>query len=58
MEDPVSTASTVLLWLTLSLVNAGLAQCKGRRGWYWWLWSLLLGPLATLLIVVRPRFDG
>jgi hypothetical protein len=41
-------------WGTLSLLNAGLAQCKGRSGLLWWLASLLLGPLATLLIVVLP----
>ena len=39
-------------WGTLSLLNAGLAQCKGRSGLIWWLLSLLLGPIATLLIVV------
>lgn len=39
-------------WGTLSLVNAGLAQGKGRSGLNWWLISLLLGPVATFLIVV------
>lgn len=39
-------------WFTLSLINAGLAQCKGRSGLGWWLLSLLLGPIATLLIVL------
>jgi len=39
-------------WGTLSLINAGLAQSKGRSGLGWWLGSLLIGPLATLLIVV------
>ena len=39
-------------WFTLSLINAGLAQCKGRSGLLWWLLSLLLGPIATLLLVV------
>jgi hypothetical protein len=48
-------------WGTLSLINAGLAQAKGRSGLTWWLLSLLLGPVATLLIVVlapvgRRRF--
>ncbi len=38
-------------WGTLSLINAGLAQGKGRSGLNWWLLSLLLGPVATLLIV-------
>jgi len=45
-------------WFTLSLINAGLAQGKGRSGLNWWLASLLLGPVATFLIVavdpVRP----
>jgi hypothetical protein len=41
-------------WLTLSLINAGLAQGKGRSGLAWWLISLLLGPIATLLIVILP----
>jgi hypothetical protein len=44
-------------WGTLSLVNAGLAQAKGRSGLLWWLFSLLLGPIGTLLIVVLPRVD-
>jgi hypothetical protein len=39
-------------WFTLSLINAGLAQGKGRSGLAWWAVSLLLGPVATFLIVV------
>ncbi len=39
-------------WGTLSLINAGLAQSKGRSGFAWWLLSLFLGPIATFLIVV------
>ncbi len=42
-------------WGTLSLINAGLAQSKGRSGLLWWLISMLLGPIATLLIVVLPK---
>jgi len=41
-------------WFTLSLINAGLAQSKGRSGLGWWLGSLFLGPFATLLIVAWP----
>lgn len=41
-------------WGTLSLINAGLAQSKGRSGLLWWLISLLLGPIATFLIVFLP----
>jgi len=46
-------------WFTLALINAGLAQCKGRSGLLWWLLSLLLGPIATLLLVVlEPARTG
>ena len=41
-------------WGTLSLINAGLAQTKDRSGLLWFLGSLFLGPLATLLIVILP----
>lgn len=43
------------MWFTLSLINAGLAESKGRGRLNWWLLSLLLGPIATLLIVVMGR---
>ncbi len=39
-------------WGTLALINAGLAQAKGRRGLAWFLGSLVLEPVATFLIVV------
>lgn len=48
-------AQFVVGWGTLSLINAGLAQSKGRSGLLWWLVSLLVGPIATFLIVVLPR---
>ncbi|MGD9954067.1 MAG: hypothetical protein AB7S87_15965 [Burkholderiales bacterium] len=44
-------------WGTLALINAGLAQSKNRAGLLWFLASLLLGPLATLLVVVLPKAD-
>jgi ABC-type siderophore export system fused ATPase/permease subunit len=37
---------------TLALINAGLAEQKGRSRLIWFLLSLITGPLATLLIVV------
>lgn len=42
-------------WGTLSLINAGLAQGKNRSGLNWFLISLLLGPIATFLIVVLDK---
>ena len=47
-------ASFVAGWGTLSLINSGLAQSKDRSGLLWWVCSLLLGPIATFLIVVLP----
>jgi hypothetical protein len=41
-------------WGTLALINAGLAQAKRRSGLLWFVVSLLMGPLATLLIVILP----
>ena len=45
----------VVGWGTLALINAGLAQGKNRSGLNWFLLSLLLGPLATLLIVLFEK---
>ena len=41
-------------WGALALINAGLAQGKGRSALFWFVISLLLGLLATLLIVLLP----
>ena len=40
---------------TPALINAGLAQGKGRSGLIWCLLSLVLGPIATFLIVVLEK---
>ncbi len=51
------TADYAVGWGTLSLINAGLAQSKNRSGLAWWFISLILGPIATLLIVVLDRVN-
>ncbi|EDL56437.1 hypothetical protein [Gimesia maris] len=38
-------------WGSLALINAGLAQGKNRSGLAWFLLSLLLGPVATFILV-------
>lgn len=43
-------------WGTLALVNAGIAQATRRTGFPWFLASLLLGPIATLILVLT--FDS
>ncbi len=48
-------------WGTLALINAGIAQAKNRSGLNWFLISLLLGPIATLSLVIfekLPYSDG
>ncbi|MGH8157698.1 MAG: antitermination protein NusB [Rhodanobacter sp.] len=42
-------------WGTLALINAALAQGKNRSGLLWFLLSLVLGPFATLLLVLLPK---
>src|SRR5213080_1005227 len=39
-----NTGEYAVGWFTLSLINAGLAQSKGRSGLGWWLGSLFIGP--------------
>ena len=50
-----ATSGYAVGWFTLALINAGLAQSKNRSGGLWFLASLLLGPIATLLIVVQAK---
>ena len=51
MAFPLHTSYAVG-WGVLALINAGLAQSKNRSGFAWWLVSLFIGPLATLIIVL------
>jgi hypothetical protein len=52
METISNSGSYFVGWGTLALINAGLAQGKGRKGLNWFLISLLLGPIATFLLLV------
>ena len=51
----METTSAAIGVGTLALINAGLAEQKGRSRLIWFLLSLVLGPIATLLIVVLDR---
>jgi uncharacterized BrkB/YihY/UPF0761 family membrane protein len=44
-----------IFWISLALVNAGLAETKNRSRLRWFLISLFVGPFATFLIVVWPK---
>jgi hypothetical protein len=53
--DLSQPSSYAVGWGTLALINAGLAQSKNRSGLAWFLLSLLLGPIATFIIVLLAR---
>ena len=49
--NPITNPSFYVGYGTLALINAGLAQGKNRGGLNWFLLSLLLGPIATFILV-------
>jgi len=51
----VISSEFVLFWAILALVNSGLAQSKHKDGLTWFVLSVVLGPVATLLIVISKR---
>lgn len=42
-------------WFALALINANIAQVKGHSGLAWFLGSVLVGPIATLLLTMVER---
>ncbi len=42
-------------WGTLALINAAIAQTKNRSGLNWFLLTLLLGPIATFILVLSDK---
>jgi len=42
-------------WFSLALINAGLAQAHQRSGLNWFLLSILLGPIATFILVTTYK---
>ena len=38
-------------WGSLALLTAGIAQGKNRSGLNWFLLTILLGPIATFILV-------
>ena len=45
-------------WGSLCLINAVLAQGKNRSGLIWFLLSLVLGPVATLLLAIMEKLPS
>jgi hypothetical protein len=44
-------------WGTLALINAGLAQGKNRSGLNWFLLSVFIGPIATLILLTVEKME-
>ena len=42
-------------WGSLALINANLAQLKGRSGLAWFIGSLFGGPIVTFILAVIDR---
>lgn len=57
MDVPTFESSYALRlgWCTLAIINAGLAESKGRSRLNWFLASLFLGPIATFIIVTTDK---
>ena len=49
--------NTTLGWGTLALINAAIAQMKNRNAAGWLVGSLVMGPLATALLVLFPKLE-
>ncbi|MET0959188.1 MAG: hypothetical protein ABWX58_02495 [Psychrobacillus psychrotolerans] len=45
-------------WGTLAFINAGIAQGKNRSGLNWLILSLIIGPIATVsLVIIEKKRD-
>ena len=55
MTGPQPSSQFFVGWGTLALINAGLAQSKNRSGLAWFVASIFLGPLATLILVLVEK---
>lgn len=44
----------ILGWIFMALVNGEVAATRGRDRWRWMAVSAVLGPLATVFLVVLP----
>lgn len=53
--DTTTITTNSSWWFALAIVTAGLAESKGRGRLTWFLLGLLLGPLATAMVVVWAR---
>jgi hypothetical protein len=55
MADKSGYGGYAVGWVCLALINTNIAQLKGAGGLLWGLLSLLLGPIATFILVFVGR---
>ena len=55
MQD-VATVTWMVsaMWVTMAILAGGLARTRNRSPWYWFLLTVVLGPIAAFLLVVWP----
>ncbi|MDJ1114560.1 hypothetical protein [Microbacterium dauci] len=42
------------MWVSIAILAGGYARTRHRSPWYWFLLTLLLGPISAFLLVVWP----
>jgi uncharacterized membrane protein len=55
MDEIIVYNSYFVGWGTLSLINAAIAQLQNRSAWLWFFLSLLLGPIATFIMLITYK---
>ena len=54
----LDVTGTGAVYGVLTLVNANIAQCKNRSGLNWFGISIILGPLATLILAFTDKLPN
>ncbi|WP_166541984.1 hypothetical protein [Paenibacillus lutrae] len=45
----------LILWITLAFINIGFAEIKNMNKTFWFIISLIIGPIATIAIVTNKN---
>lgn len=54
ITDPTTSALVSAMWLSIAILAGGFARTRNRSAWNWFFATLILGPIAALLLVVWP----
>jgi hypothetical protein len=47
----------VALWISVAILAGGHARTRGRSAWSWFVYTLVLGPIAVYVLVVWPPLE-